>query len=689
MVYRQGGDVIPSRTVMSGESMVTQRWWLAVLAGMALWAAGHVSAAAAETACCTGMTVDERGSPVPGATVELYCVRVLPGGLVPTLICAATSDAGGSFRLATTPPRLPSRFGYLEVLAENAGYGLGWERWEPGTPTRCKVVLHQPVTLNGRITDADGRAIQDADVSIAWINFPEAGALHCIWGRLSAQRFSTRTATQGQFRFEQIPQKGRPAVFVQKAGWAGQFWSQDEAAEPTGDDREVRIVLQPEARVEGRVVEKATGRPIGGIRLTTCPEPSSTPGSTATSQVDGTFVLTGLRAGQCAIFLETSGDQAMEWAATSLKVEVAAGQTTGNVQFELIRGGVLDITVTDKTWSLGIPGCITRIPCSDRTCLLVSDSQGKAWLRLLPGEYDVQLYPTQGYVQDCLQVSAVIREDMPRRLAFHLPPGQPRKAQMYYIRGTVLDAAGKAAEGVKLDVCPGGKAVTSDCQGRFELDWQTWDPNQTKGLLFAQDQAHDLAAAVDVEAGTAELEVRLQPGMVLTGRVVDLKGRPLARAFTSFTLSGPRWSRTGGVMTGSNGRFRVSGLAQGYEYSVAAEATGFGRTSKTVGAAEAVPGVKDVGNLALQAASLSITGIVTDGDGKPARNARISVSGAGQPNLPEVRSDSQGRFTIEGVCSGPIEITASVWGSARVWGSAQTCGGARDVRIVVHPPQGQ
>jgi hypothetical protein len=378
-------------------------------------------AGVAEKAYCTGSVVDEQGNPVSEATVELHCVRVLPGGLKPTLLGATASDPGGSFRLEVTCPRFASRYGFLEVLAERSGYALGWERWEQEAGSACRVVLHQPVALGGKVLDQNGNPIADAHVSIAWLNYPGGNALHCIWGRLSPKRFSRRTDVQGRFCFEQMPQRGRPGVSVQKPGWATRFWSQGDIAGRAGRERDVQIVLQPEARVEGRVVEKATGRPVGGIRLTTSPEPTSMAGSTAVSRPDGTFLLGSLPAGHRTIFLETAGDGATQWAAAPLQVETVAGQTLGNVRFDLIRGGILEIAVTEQESGAPIAGCIARIPCKDCTYLMVSDSQGNASLRLVPGAYNVALYPMPGYIQECLQSDVEIQEGQTSRLSFQLP----------------------------------------------------------------------------------------------------------------------------------------------------------------------------------------------------------------------------------------------------------------------------
>jgi len=349
--------------------------------------------------------------------------------------------------------------------------------------------------------------------------------------------------------------------------------------------------------VEGKVVEKATGRPVGGIRLTTGPGLSSMPGSTATSQPDGTFVLAGLDARQHEIFLETPGEPVMEWAALPVQVETVAGQTLRGVQVEVIRGGVLEIEVAEMGSGVPIAGCIARIPYEKGFArLMISDSHGKASLRVVPGPYEVQLYPVPGYVvQDSQQSDVEIQEGATCRLPFQLVvQPRPKPKAMGYVWGTVFDPDGRPAKGVKLHLLPGGGDTVSDSQGRFKTEWQIADSEQRPSCLMARDERRNLAAAVDVDVQTGQVDVRLQQGVTLTGRVADPEGRPLVEADVRVTSYGPEWVLSWHVQAGSDGRYRISGLPQGLRYETSVIRYVFGEATKTVSPEEGGAGPRDV-----------------------------------------------------------------------------------------------
>jgi hypothetical protein len=91
-------------------------------------------------------------------------------------------------------------------------------------------------------------------------------------------------------------------------------------------------------------------------------------------------------------------------------------------------------------------------------------------------------------------------------------------------------------------------------------------------------------------------------------------------------------------------------------------------------------------------ANLSITGVVVDANDKPVAGAIIYGFGqAPQPDVREIPTDAEGKFTIKGVCAGSIRLQATTPGPTPMYGFAQTEGGATDVRIVIsqRPTAGQ
>jgi hypothetical protein len=84
----------------------------------------------------------------------------------------------------------------------------------------------------------------------------------------------------------------------------------------------------------------------------------------------------------------------------------------------------------------------------------------------------------------------------------------------------------------------------------------------------------------------------------------------------------------------------------------------------------------------LSIADESVSGLVVDANDKPISGALLRTDGRGQPNY-NVRTDAEGKFTIDGVCPGNLRIYATVRGEILMRGYVRTYGGATNVRIVV------
>lgn len=200
------------------------------------------------------------------------------------------------------------------------------------------------------------------------------------------------------------------------------------------------------------------------------------------------------------------------------------------------------------------------------------------------------------------------------------------------------------------------------------------------------------------------VNVQLQKGGVIAGKVLDPSGEPLAdarvTAMRRINLPGmaaaPRFTPApmqGSQQTNDLGEFRLSGLPPG-EYYVAAmpqRAMGFGgaaTTSASTGNARTAitttyyPGTTDqaaaqavvvaagaeVGNIVFtmqSAPAFRVSGVVVDEEGKPVARAMVMLMGdprAGMFMGPvgSAQSQDDGRFAIGDVPSGSYRLTASV-----------------------------
>lgn len=172
-------------------------------------------------------------------------------------------------------------------------------------------------------------------------------------------------------------------------------------------------------------------------------------------------------------------------------------------------------------------------------------------------------------------------------------------------RGTVTDEAGRLIEGICIDVLGMGEyarglhaAVTmTDEEGRFELEraqvqgaWDTYparyairfrDCRPQPDLAFEWfDDVNDMSLArVLVADEIVEASASLSPGGTVQGRIVDVRGAPVADACAllydgTFSYYGydREWVPYEARATGPDGRYRFDGLAtKGYRLLITNE----------------------------------------------------------------------------------------------------------------------
>lgn len=266
--------------------------------------------------------------------------------------------------------------------------------------------------------------------------------------------------------------------------------------------------------------------------------------------------------------------------------------------------------------------------------------------------------------------------------------GQGKQAPS--ISGVVQDSEGQPVANVKIRTLPGDPADgTSDSQGKFDIAWArpAWVTDGMSCCLVARHEQRNLAAAVELDDETDGLVVGLAPGVVLTGRAADPSGKGIPGARVDLELSAFHWTASlgqGVAQTDSNGTFEVRALPRGRKYGVYVAAGGYGgKRSERIDTADATDNRIDVGVLTLLPGNLSVSGRVVDIDGRPVGYATLNVYGDGQPDRVRTQADAEGRFTLDGVCAGLVNIGATAGrGEKRLESFALTEAGSEDVTIV-------
>ncbi len=646
----------------------------------------------AEQVTLTGKVIDVSGQPVRGARVRLYRCTHGDARYVPGPSRVADITVGGDGVYSFSVPAEASGYRYEWLFAEKEGLAIGFASWDMKSSQTRNITLGAPTPLGGVVVDEHSEPISDATVSIYLLRAERGGQEHGLSMYLARRLLTTRTDAVGRFTFLSMPAGTTAELLVKKPGRAT-VCTFDPATYRGGPmhytvgQNDIRIVQPAEGRIEGRVVHRDTGAPIPGVQLVVTDAHNRLLDGYDMIQpaLDGTFVAPGLPAGQYTLELADRQAGSAEWVAAPVPVTVEAGKTITDVKIDLSQGGVLEVAVTvaagDKPLEKASVGL--RAQGSSRRLSGVSDAEGVARIRLLPGTYQLQGVYKEGYVYDGRPADITIMEGATRRMAATMK-------KTPNICGVVRDPEGALLPGVRIVVLPFGQEGTaSDSEGRFEIAWtrRNWGRKDTTLCVVARDKQRNLAATVDISEDTGELDIKLAPGVTLTGRVADPNGGGIAgariRPMLNVSNVGSPLSRTED-RADDGGCFTIPGLPAGSRYDVDASADGYGNQRVRVEAMNAVDGQLDIGTLTLPVANLTISGRVVDMAGQPVSNAIIEGYGQGQPSRCSTQADIEGAFTLAGVCAGRINIEAEAnQGGRRLSAHVLTDGGASDMRIVV------
>ncbi len=641
---------------------------------------------------CTGKVVDGQGQPLAGAQVELHNLSLDENVYSIEVKKAKEAITGndGAFSFATAREE-SNQAGQSVILAQKEGFSIGWANWYRRDNLETTITLGQPADLAGRVVDEAGQPVAGAQVGIAFLLVNVNNEPRYMIQKISKKLLTAVTDPEGGFVFKRLPAEATAEFAVEKAGRAtvNTFQpgnNQGNVLQFKPGQKDIKIVQPLEAIIEGQVVEKDGGKPAAGIRLAARQEQNMTPfgPDPVLSDAEGRFRLNGLTAGPWTLSIAPSKEALTEWVGVPVEVIAEAGKTSEGVKIELSKGGVIEVKVTDERTKQPVPKANVVIDPAEggRSLYILSGPQGLARLRVLPGQYRLSGVYMQG--GGIMQQDEAITVEDGKTASLECELAGPTM-----IAGVVKDEAGQPVEGAQVNVYPMGRKETlTDKEGRYEVEWNPgeWGGNQpTVYYLVARHKQRNLAGAVEIQKDTKTADLTLKPGIIFSGKVVDPNGQALAKAAITVMLRAGSWGailRRETCSTGEEGTFEVQAIPAEMKYQLYATAEGYGNTLKEVHAKEAVNGRLDAGTLVLKPANLTLTGVVVDAEDKPVAGADIYGQGDGQPDLHNIKTDEQGKFTLK-VCEGKLNIQAHVQGAKRLRGNIETEGGVAEVKIVV------
>ena len=425
---------------------------------------------------------------------------------------------------------------------------------------------------------------------------------------------------------------------------------------------------EPASGIEGHLLDDS-GHPLSGARL--WPDriepsplkfapPHAPPFEPILSAADGAFRMAGLAPGLYAIRILCDTNPIPGWVAQSGWLSVMNGETLRDVRISATRGGFLEVRVLAEPGRAPVAHAHINVLSQAYLVYLAqadADDNGRALLRLPPGEHRVEASKNGAW---CADRFVAVELNETKRVEFQLKP-QPKTS------GLVRDPAGVPAPGLPVAVLPGdsrvpgsGKTIT-DASGRYEVSWNPvrWGSGFSSACILVRDTARNLAAIRELDESATAQGLRLEPGLVLTGRVEDANGLPLPNAVVKvFLRAGNMFENLQTVTSDAQGRFSLSALPPDGKYTISATAKGYGGLSREVEGGEIQNHGAELEPFLLRLADRQVSGKVVDAQDKPIAGAWVFFHGEGQQLKDPGCADGEGRFVFDEVCTGELGLSS-------------------------------
>ena len=463
-----------------------------------------------------GIVLDLDGRPFAGAEIYLQTWGASYEGFV-----VALSGADGSFEVRALQPR---SFACISARArDHAPTKQAWLFGLGTTPAPVRLQFESAGgELDGRVLDANGRPVADANVLAG----PEGRAEHInlpdgsLGDAPAAQR--VRSSARGEFRIRGVA-PGRQALHVRGAGFAP--WNGEvEVFESSTSTIEVRLVRG--ARLTG-VVRTSSGEPVADAEVWA----NATFGFASTMRKtnrDGEFSMSGLPIGE----FDVSAEHEQFGHAETVLFGVAEGELRWDPvlgQGLVLRGHVVAPGRDLLGWSVVAFDVVPAAPgtWADR---VETDQRGHFELRGCPDvPLSARLYAPDAPSFPAATFSNLRAGDGEIELA-----ADPSLVPTVYLRGRIIGLDGQPLGGASFCPCRAGFAtqplLTADpANGSFEIgpypagEW--WIRAVSRTGASSCSPVHTLVAGETWDFG----DVQVVRGVVVVVRLSGACGPPDAK----------------------------------------------------------------------------------------------------------------------------------------------------------------
>ena len=570
-----------------------------------------------------GRVFDDQRRPVAGAIIQSgFRGNRLRYG-------AVMSGPSGEFTLQAVLPPVPMRL----LIATKPGYAAGVSSpitsqsskdqltitLPRGFPLQIKVVDKQRNPVAGAKVILMSTSSDDTLISQYLAVCEEPGGADC--DTTGAQGTATFRITEGLYQIQLTGEKVARRLMPKQ----------------TLTTRSSPLVVEADRGVEvaGRVVF-GDGTPAAGVIVTN--RTGGFGGASARTDEDGVFLVEGLPSGRVTLLASTAEQPPIQ----SAPVEVTA--PAQNVVITLPKLSRIEGRVVDKE---------SRQPVADFTIAPTGIAIPFARPQQFhsdDGAFQLERVPagTVGLRVTSAGYAPGTRSDLAIEEGKTLSGVEVQLERGGKVTGRVT-AGGRPLAGVAIRwelsrPNPFGQNVVTDADGEYVLDGIAAGE---RSIEFSRESYVTRSKSVDVTVGKeTRLDVEMDHGRELRGRVVESSGRPISAA--RVMLLGSSGS-TRPSYTDADGAFTLQGLADG-RYTIDASKQGYVAAKKDVviPSAEAVTLMLDTGG--------TIHGRVLGVPESELPSINVTAYGNGSSSRSSVESD--GTFTLHGIPDGRVIVGA-------------------------------
>lgn len=642
---------------------------------------GALSLRLSKTPKLTGVVRDGQ-TKMPVAAAEVIAIPA-EGDLVARTLGRATgisaiTDAKGAFAI-----ELPAGSYGLQVVAP----GFTFTNSDVSVPSGGAVDRALPLTKLARVV---GSVVDDENrpVAAAWV-FPsdEGGRMGRGPRMRIVQGAGAMSGPDGRFVLRSAEPDEPFGLEATKKGFPGGKAPSMKLA--GGETKSGVVITIPRGIEVTGIVTDQNGDPVSGVAVTSAsPErggggpmmirrmlgASAGPDDVETG-ADGRFSMR-LVEGKWDLLFRRQGFAPYRSSSVDVKPGVAPVEVTlqpgATIAGRVVRSGGAGVDgVQVSTMMGGIPGNATTGP--DGAFVLEDMAPGSVMLMVRKPEEFIQLMRT---------VEAPVSD-----LTIEVPKGVA-------VSGRVIDKASGApvtefSAGVSGETSGGGmrimmqpvmKSFRSD-DGTFALEGLPAGPLQL--IVSAPGYVQHRVPGLVLEEGkpVSDLEVALEAGTRITGRVTGPDGKPLASVSVGQRSQGRGAMGgfgAGGLMvpTDAEGNYQLEAVEAG-EKTILFEKEGYPSTTKTV----TVSGREMKLDVQLGRGT-TVAGVVVTDSGSPVQGARVYLQGA-SAGFKEAMTDSSGAFRFEGVADGRVSFAAQKSGFVEAELTDVEVATAGNVRLVL------